>query len=179
MDPTTLAILGLIITSLITIAGWVVTYRKQVEILKEQRSHSKTDRELAVFRERAKKVSELIAHLTRVSHITDALAHMPKRRKGTPGDSGEAFGRFMSELDEIGIIASSHDFRMVRNAVGDDKVRVPTLKWMAKILKRKAEIKEEGGNMAEWYAEIAKQSDILSIELGNLLVEYENTLKTQ
>ena len=123
MDSTEVTILGLVITSLITIAGWGVTYWKQKQILEEQRKHSRADRELMAFRERARTVSEMTTRLTSISIIADSLAQLVSRGAGTSEEHNRAFSHLMSELSEISMLASTHDFRIVRDAVGVEKVK--------------------------------------------------------
>ena len=63
MTPNQTALLGLLISSFITILGWAVTACIQWRILRETRKSQRLERELAVFRER----------LTTVRNITSTL----------------------------------------------------------------------------------------------------------
>jgi len=63
MTPDQIALLGLLISSIVTIIGWAVTAHIQLRILRETRKSQQLERELAVFRERMATVRDITSTL--------------------------------------------------------------------------------------------------------------------
>jgi len=121
MTPEIIAFLGVLVSTSITIVGWIYTARIQHRILDENRKAQRIDRELAAFRERLSTVREIINSILEQTHLYTNLAALFVTRSFTFNEGDPIITSLVSKSKEFYKILYDPEFISIQNLLPEEK----------------------------------------------------------
>jgi hypothetical protein len=124
MNTETIAILGLLISTAVTILGWLYTAMLQRRILEESQKSRNLDRELAVFRERLSIIRGVTATLVDLSNPYAELFALIQTGQFTLDSGAAAIRRSDASAPELMKVLNDPGFRSMLKLLPDKEHQV-------------------------------------------------------
>jgi hypothetical protein len=120
MTPEQIAVLGLIVTTIITAVGWGITTIVQFIILRKTKQTQDLDRELAVFRERLNTIKKINSSLIALTTPYLKLTTLFYSNHFT-FEEGRKIMEEMKTESTLGEILYDPEYRMLQNLLPKEK----------------------------------------------------------